>query len=91
MHMRCEGPELSLFGQPQSGRQSVVFVMSHEFERDFGVITLLFSVAPLSGVQLENSGVMLPKFRLDSWVLTDPCFVGHSWVGLGPILSYRHI
>jgi hypothetical protein len=63
--MRCEGPELSLFGQPQSGQHSVVFVMSYESERDFGVITLLFSVAPLLGVQLENSGVMLLKFHPD--------------------------
>jgi hypothetical protein len=91
MHMRCEDPELSLFGQPLSGRQRVVFVTSHESERDFVVITLLFSVAPLSGVQLENNRVMLLKFRSDLWVITNPCFVGHSWVGLGPILSYRHI
>jgi hypothetical protein len=82
---------LSLFGQPQSGRQSVVFVMSHESERDFGVITLLFSVASLSGMQLEDIGVMLPTFCSDSWVITNPCFIGHSWVGLGPILSYRQI
>jgi hypothetical protein len=40
-------------------------VMSHESERDFGVITLLFFVAPLSDVQLENSRVMLPKFHSD--------------------------
>jgi hypothetical protein len=91
MHMRCECLELSLVGQPQSGRQSVVFVMNHEFEQDFGIITLLFSVAPLSGMQLENSGVMLPKFCSDSWVITNLYFVGHSWVSLGPILSYRHI
>jgi hypothetical protein len=69
----------------------MVFVMSHESEQDFGIITLLFSVAPLLGVQLENNGVMLPKFRSDSWVITNPCFFGHSWVGLGPILSYIHI
>jgi hypothetical protein len=69
VHMRCEGLELSHFGQPRSGRQSMVFVMRHESERDFDIITLLFSVAPLSGVQLENSGVMLPKFCLDSWVI----------------------
>jgi hypothetical protein len=89
--MRCEGPELSLFGQPRSEWQSVVFVMSHESERDFDIITLLFSVAQLSGVQLENNRVMLPKFHSDSWVITNLCFVGHSWVGLVPILSYRHI
>jgi hypothetical protein len=64
---------------------------SHESEQDFGIIILLFSVAPLSGMQLENSGVMVPKFRSDSWVITNPCFVGHSWVGLGPMLSYRYI
>jgi hypothetical protein len=91
MHVRCECSELSLFGQPQSGRQSVTFVTSHECERDFGVITLLFSVAPLSGVQLESSGVMLPEFCLDSLLITNPCFVSHSWVGLGYILSYRHV
>jgi hypothetical protein len=72
-------------------RQSVVFVMSHESKRDFGVINLLFSVASLSGVQLENNKVMLLKFHSDSCVITNPCFVSHSWVGLGPILSYRHI
>jgi hypothetical protein len=69
----------------------VIFVTSHESERDFSVITLLFSVAPLSGVQLENSGVMLPKFHSDSLLITNPCFVGHSLVGLGHILSYRHV
>jgi hypothetical protein len=69
----------------------MVFVMSHKFERDFGVITLLFSVAPLSGMQLENNRVMLLKFHLDTLLITNPCFTGHSWVGLGPILSYRHI
>jgi hypothetical protein len=89
--VRCEGPKLTLFGQPQSGRQSEVFVMSHESERDIGAITLLFSVAPLSGVQLENNGVILPKFRSDSLLITNPCFVGLSWVGLGHILSYRHM
>jgi hypothetical protein len=40
----------------------VVFVMSHESERDFGVITLLFFVAPLSDMQLKNSRVLLSKF-----------------------------
>jgi hypothetical protein len=63
-------------------------VMSHESGRDFGVITMLFSVAPLSGVHLETSEVMLPKFHPDSWVISNPCFVSHPWVGLGPILSF---
>ena len=54
------------FGQPGSGRGSVILMTSHESERDFGALTQLFSVAPQSGVQLENSGVMLPKFRSDS-------------------------
>jgi hypothetical protein len=66
-------------------------VMSHEYERDFSIITLLFSVVPLSGMQLENSEVMLPEFRPDSLLITNPYFVGHSWVGLGPILSYRRV
>jgi hypothetical protein len=69
----------------------MVFAMSHECERDFGGITLLFSVAPLSGVQLKNIGVMLPEFRSNSLLATNPCFVDHSWMGLGPILSYRHV
>jgi hypothetical protein len=69
----------------------VIFVMSHECERDFSAITLLFYVASLSGVQLENSGVMLLEFRSDLLLITNPCFVGHSWVGLGPILCYRHV
>jgi hypothetical protein len=56
----------------------VVFVTSHESKRDFGAITLLFSVAPLSSVQLENNGVMLPKIHLDSLLITNSCFVGHS-------------
>jgi hypothetical protein len=51
----------------------------------------LFSVAPLSSVQLENNGVMLPKFYLDSLLITNPCFVGHSLMDLGPILSYRYV
>jgi hypothetical protein len=59
-------------------------VTSHECEQNFDVITLLFSVAPLSSVQLENNGVMLPKVHSDSLLVTNPCFVGHSWVGLGP-------
>jgi hypothetical protein len=65
--------------------------MSYEFEREFGVKTLLFSIAPLSGVQLENSGIMLLKFCSNSLLITNPCFVDHSWVDLGPILFYRHV
>jgi hypothetical protein len=69
----------------------VVFVMSHESKRDFGAITLLFSIAPLSDMQLENNGVMLLKFHSDSLLVINPCFVGYSWVGLGPVFSYRHV
>jgi hypothetical protein len=47
----------------------VVFVTSYESERVFDVIIMLFSIIPLSDVQLENNGVMLPKFRLVSVVL----------------------
>jgi hypothetical protein len=32
---------------------------------NFGSITLMFSTAPIRGVQLEDSGVMLPKFSPD--------------------------
>jgi hypothetical protein len=66
-------------------------MMSHESERDFGAITLLFSVTPLSDMQLENGGVMLSKFHLNPLLVINPCFVGHSWVDLGYILSYRHV
>jgi hypothetical protein len=69
----------------------MVFVTSHESKRDFDVITLLFSVAPMSDMQLENSVVMLPKFRSDSLLITNSYFIGHSWVGLRHILSYRHV
>jgi hypothetical protein len=51
----------------------------------------LFSVAPVLGVQLENSAVMLPKFCSDLVLIINPCFIDHSWVGLGPILSYRYV
>jgi hypothetical protein len=69
----------------------MVFMTSHESERDFSVITLLFSIALLSSMQLENNGVMLLKFHSDPLLITNPCFVGHSWVGLGPIISYRYV
>jgi hypothetical protein len=66
-------------------------VMSHESERDFDAIILLFSVTPLSGVQLEHNGVMLSKFCSSSLLITNSCFFGHSWVGLGPILFHGHV
>jgi hypothetical protein len=69
----------------------MIFIMRHEFKRDFGAITLLFSVAPLSGVQLENSGVMVSKFHSDLLLVINSYFVGHSWMSLGLILSYRHV
>jgi hypothetical protein len=31
----------------------------------FRIVTLIFSAAPFLGMQLESSGVMLPKFRSD--------------------------
>ena len=65
-HVSCAGSELSLSGQPRSVQESVIFMTNDKLERDFGVITLLFSAAPLSSVQMENSGVMLPKFRSGS-------------------------
>jgi hypothetical protein len=82
MHVRCEGLKLFIFGQSRSGRQSVIFVTSHESERDFSVITLLFSVAPLSSMQLENNEIMVPKFHLNLLLITNPYFIGHSWVCL---------
>jgi hypothetical protein len=64
-------------------------VTTHESERDFGGITMLFSIAPLSAVQLENSGVMSLKFCSNSCVITNPYFVGHSWMRLELILSLK--
>jgi hypothetical protein len=69
----------------------MVFVTSHDSERDFSAIILLFSVALLLGVQLENNRVMLSKFCSDSLLITNPCFIDHSCVSLGHILSYRHV
>jgi hypothetical protein len=57
-------------------------MMTHESKRGFSSITLLFFVTLLSHVQLENNGVMLSKFCSDSCVITNPCFVGDSWVSL---------
>jgi len=58
-------------------------------ERDFGDITLLFSIAHFMGMQMENNRVMLLKFRSDSLLVINRCSIGHSWVGLGTIFSYR--
>jgi hypothetical protein len=59
----------------------MVFVTSYESERDFGVITLLFSVVPLSDVQLKNSGVILLKFHLHSLLVTNPCIAATlEWI-----------
>jgi hypothetical protein len=44
-------------------------------ERDFGDITLLLSIAPFMGMQMENNGVMLLKFCLDSLLV-----ITHGWV-----------
>jgi hypothetical protein len=75
MHVRYEGTELSPF---RTFSEWVVFVVSHKSEQDFDAITLLFSVAPLSRMQLKNSGVMLPKFYSNSLFVTNLSFVGHS-------------
>jgi hypothetical protein len=34
---------------------------------------------------------MLLKFHLGSWLVINQCSDDHSWVGLGPIISYRCI
>jgi hypothetical protein len=34
------------------------------------------------GRAIIEQRVMLPKFHSDSLLITNPCFVGHSWVGL---------
>jgi hypothetical protein len=53
-------------------------VTGHEFKRDLSVIILLFFIAPLSDVQLENNRVMLLKFYSDSLLVINSSFVGHS-------------
>lgn len=52
-------------------------------------ITLLFSIAPILSVQMENRGVMLPKYHSELWLVINPCSIGHSRGDLGPIISYR--
>jgi hypothetical protein len=61
----------------------------HVVVRNFGSITPLFSIAPFSGTQIENNGVMLLKFRSISCLIINTSSIGHSWVSLGPNLSYR--
>jgi hypothetical protein len=39
---------------------------SHKVEQNFGNITMLFSVAPFLGVQMENIRIMVTKFRSSS-------------------------
>lgn len=51
------------------------------------VINLLFSITPFSSMQMENNRVKLLKFYLDSWLVINLCSIGHSWVGLGRIIS----
>jgi hypothetical protein len=61
----------------------------HVLVCNFGSITPRFSVAPFLDVQTENNGVMLPKFGSSSCLVINMGYIGHSWVALGPILSYR--
>jgi hypothetical protein len=50
----------------------------------FDGIILLFSDAPVSGVCLENNGVMLPKSQMKRTRVKDQITRNccHSWVGL---------
>jgi hypothetical protein len=41
------------------------------FIRDFGSVTLLFSDTLISGVSLENNGIMLPKSRMEDARMED--------------------
>jgi len=52
-------------------------------------LIMLVSITPFMGMQIENNGVMLLKFRFDSLLIINCCSIGHSWVGLGTIFSYR--
>ena len=70
--MTCVDPKLSLFWTALELSIDYEFMTRQEFERNFDSVTLLFSIAPYLGVQLENSGVMLPKF------LSDSCLVINS-------------
>jgi hypothetical protein len=46
--------------------------------RNSGSITPLFSIAPFSDAQTENNkGVILPKFRLSSYLVIIKFIVGH--------------
>jgi hypothetical protein len=61
------------------------------FVHGFDGITLLFSNAPVFGVCLENSGVMLPKSQMKCTRVKDQITHNchHSWVRLGHILPNR--
>jgi hypothetical protein len=83
-------PNCLFFWQLGSGRQGYKFMMSNGSKQVFGGITEMFSIASFLGVQIENNGAMLPKFRSNSWLVINPCCVCHSWVGLGPIIFYRY-
>ena len=55
------------FGQLENGSLCILFGMCLVYvsARDFDSITQLFSDTPGSGVCSENSGVMLPKSRVE--------------------------
>jgi hypothetical protein len=57
--------------------------------RNFGSITLMFSIAPFSDVQMENIRVMLSKFCLNLCLVINTDSIDHSYVGLVHILSYK--
>jgi hypothetical protein len=63
-------------------------MIRHELEQNFVSITPLFFVASFLGVQMDYSGVMLPKFPSSSCLVINTGLVGHFWVDLGLILSY---
>jgi hypothetical protein len=91
MHVRCEGLELSFFWTASEWTTECGICDEPRVRARFRCHNSVVLRCIIAGVQLENNGVMLPKFHSDSLLITNLYFVGHSWVGLGPTLSYRHV
>jgi hypothetical protein len=82
MHVRRVGLKLSIFGQPQSVRESVIMMrrliqILSKFRRHNPDVLR----CTISGVQSENSSVMLPKFHPDlnqESLMADPSMIAEA-------------
>jgi hypothetical protein len=78
------------YGQPLSDRHYADLWQASRIRTKFRQYNLTVLHCTKFSEQLENSEVMMPKFPSDpSRLVINPHYVGHSWVGLEPILAYR--